>query len=396
VLSKRLAATLAGASALGVVGVSGCSLILGLKSNSADMDAGVEGVDSGRRPHDAAVRDTSHHEAAAHDVGPSHDAACCTCTGGTELGARCLVTLVADAGFPVAILVDEGSVYWANFGNPTTFTLGSIMKAGSAPDDGRPVTTLAPGQPRPFRIAIENGDMYWIDRGNPDASLLAPPRIARVSLEGAGYAVLTTSVSNPFGIGLNDAGVYWTNNGPVSADIERVALDGGIATTLVAGPSDTAWAMAADGTGNIYWTINNGTDGSVWVLWADGHTTSLAAGQDGAWALTVGNGHVYWATRGTDGGASPTVMSVTPEAGVISVLATPSGGFPYSITVDTANLYWTDVARNLVMRVGLDGGIATTLATRPDASGPSSIAVDDASVYWTEVYGGKIMKLTPK
>jgi sugar lactone lactonase YvrE len=61
--------------------------------------------------------------------------------------------------------------------------------------------------------------------------------------------------------------------------------------------------------------------------------------------------------------------------------------------VDATSVYWTTYLGGTVMKVSLDGGTTTLLASGQNS--PQDIAVDATSVYWT-THGGTVMKLTPK
>jgi hypothetical protein len=80
----------------------------------------------------------------------------------------------------------------------------------------------------------------------------------------------------------------------------------------------------------------------------------------------------------------------TADAGTVCQYGTCSGpnltiasgqNLPYSVAVDSANVYWASFG-GTVTKAPLGGGTQTTLAS--GQNGPSSIAVDSSNVYWTD------------
>jgi hypothetical protein len=78
------------------------------------------------------------------------------------------------------------------------------------------------------------------------------------------------------------------------------------------------------------------------------------------------------------------------DAGSSPVTLAAGGQEPAALTVDTTNVYWTDLEGGKVMKVPLGGGAVTTLASGRDY--PDGIAVDATSVYWTDHFGGYLME----
>jgi hypothetical protein len=87
-------------------------------------------------------------------------------------------------------------------------------------------------------------------------------------------------------------------------------------------------------------------------------------------------------------------MKVDKNGGASSVLA--SGTYPYELTVDDANVYWTDYdyssgGNGTVMSVPIAGGSPVRLALTKDGN-TMGIAVDKKNVYFT-TGDGKMMQV---
>ena len=120
-----------------------------------------------------------------------------------------------------------------------------------------------------------------------------------------------------------------------------------------------------------------------------GAPMQLAGSQSDVKGLVVDATSVYWVTG--NGGA---VMKVPLDGGVVTELA--SGPADY-IAVDATHVYWTSYGGHTVMRVPLGGGAPSQVAATRTTT--SAIAVDATSVYWVDqgtspnFSDGAIMKL---
>jgi hypothetical protein len=289
---------------------------------------------------------------------------------------------------PVALVVNETSIYWMNAGGGTSpLPVGTVM---SAPLAGGPATTLASDPNGAGPIALDGTNVYWAD----------PAALMKVPL-GGGSPTQVASVlpwgANAFTV--SPTSVYWTSQNPMG--VSQVPLTGGSPTVLSTDQSPVG--IAVDAT-DVYWCDGVG---SVMKMPLDGGTPVTLASVKGlpCAQLTVDAANVYWTTSSLSQAFS--VMKVPLDGGTPVTLAPSNPGGTNGIAVDTTRVYWTLITApyrpdgGAVMSVPIAGGAATTLAT--GQAGIGGIAVDATSVYWADMgtlannfEDGAVMRLTPK
>ncbi len=203
---------------------------------------------------------------------------------------------------------------------------------------------------------------------------------------------LATAMARPWGIAVDDTGVYAANcgnsHGPGS--IVKVPLDGGAVATLAANPypMDTgqdcyAIATAIDTT-NLYW-MSYGPGAFVARMPLVGGPVTVLTTEDieNYWfGMAVDATNLYWSTEST-------VMRLPLDGGAPVTLAPPPAGWQMSgIAVDATSVYW--VGPQGIMKTPIDGGPAVALAP---ATNPNGLAVDGANVYWGESSTGALMSV---
>lgn len=103
-------------------------------------------------------------------------------------------TLVATAGgLPTALAVDATSVYWVD---------GSAVK--KVPVGGGAPMILASGQSNPGGIVVDAAHIYWSSYG--------AGTITRANLDGSAAAVVATGQRQPFSMATDDLAIYWVND----------------------------------------------------------------------------------------------------------------------------------------------------------------------------------------
>jgi hypothetical protein len=113
---------------------------------------------------------------------------------------------------------------------------------------------------------------------------------------------------------------------------------------------------------------------------------TLASGLSFPLLLTVDQNSVYWTER------AETVKKVGLNGGVVTTLAA-SVGSPFSATgvvVDAVSVYWAvgySGSSGNIYKIPIAGGTKTTLAF---ANQPYDVAVDATHVYWAEANGGTL------
>jgi hypothetical protein len=208
------------------------------------------------------------------------------------LGGGALGTVVT--GSPGDVAADGTNVYW------TDSSAGTVMKV---PAGGGAAVTLVSGQPGAGRILVDSTSVYWTAGGQ----LLSAPL--------AGGAATTLASANPNSLALGTSFIFWTDDS--AGAVMSVGHHGGPVIPLVTGLTNPA-GIAVDSAA-VYWTMpgtmcTNSADGGVTcnggvmkcsLAGCGGPPTTLASGQ-AALAIAVDDTSVYWTT-----GSS--VMKLTPK-----------------------------------------------------------------------------------
>jgi hypothetical protein len=100
----------------------------------------------------------------------------------------------------MVIAVDAANVYWTMNG-ATDPGAGAVMQV---PIGGGTATTLASGQAPPLAIAVDNTSVYW----------LSADRILNVPI-GGGSATTLVSGQSPSAIAVDATSLYWANGDSV-------------------------------------------------------------------------------------------------------------------------------------------------------------------------------------
>lgn len=165
----------------------------------------------------------------------------------------------------------------------------------------------------------------------------------------------------------------------------KTPLAGGSATTFVM--QSGAMAIAVDHT-NVYWGDFSG-DGIIGKYpLAGGMASTIATALVSA--MAINSDSVYW-TDGGNGSAQGAVMKASLSGASPVTLVSGLAG-PRAIAVDASSVYFADYIGARLLKVPLDGGTVTTLAT---GGSPDAIVIDATSVYWTD-YDGSVWRRTPK
>ncbi|HTQ44696.1 MAG TPA: hypothetical protein VMI75_18170 [Polyangiaceae bacterium] len=272
-----------------------------------------------------------------------------------------------------SLAVDATNVYWVDL-------LGSVMKVSKC--GGVPTTLATAGTAGSgggsAGLAVDSTRAYWADD---------PGDVLAVPLSGGTPTTLATDTPQVMGLAVGGSDLYWVR----PFVVESIPVQGGALATLGMPGAITQGPPAVDDT-SIYWV----GDGIFSMLRTGGAVTTLAA-MPFVRGLAIDDANVYWCASSL---SNAPIMS-TPKAGGISVtLATDQSG-AFAFAVDGLNVYWTDPARNLVMKVPIAGGVPVTVASAPMLTG---IVLDDTSVYWAQYTNtstpsgsaASVMKLSPK
>jgi len=195
-----------------------------------------------------------------------------------------------------------------------------------------------------------------------------------------------------FGVAVDAGSVYWAIY--EGGDVLRVPRAGGPTERLLGG-QDFVNAIAADESGDVFWSIGHGMTpgGSIQRLAKGSHTaTVFAAAQAGAKSVAVDATHVYWIVGGgydgTGAVADPAIRRRALRGGVVETVATGLAG-PTRLVLDGDDVIFVVegspafTGRGAVAKVPKRGGAVTVLA--PQQTNPLGLSVDAGFVYWSVV-----------
>jgi hypothetical protein len=333
-------------------------------------------------------------------------------------GGPVTLAFVAGSDSTGDIALDGKNVYLtttSSTGCPRSWMVCAVSPITKVPLGGGAPVSLASGYGA-AGLAVDATNVYWADSVRisvsgsgsttcpPDGGTCGPPPglgadVMRVPIDGGPATTVTTGQVGAYAVAVNGTSVYWTSQTcpQTGGCIMTASTDGGAPTVLASLPDHTLGDLALDAT-RAYFT----SDGAVMAVpLGGGAPVMLAPGP--ASGLAIESGNLYFTNE---------CPSSTPLAQCIaSLVKMPAGGgpattlaswsalpyepgsasTPHPITVDEDRVYFTRFACD-------DGGCEGALLTVPTAGGPLvplddgetitqgpgpfPLAVDETGLYW--------------
>jgi len=276
-----------------------------------------------------------------------------------------------------AMAADNENLYWVD---------KKSVKA--VPVNGGSITTLADFLNEIFStidIAVYGDKVFWIESADSNQGL--PATVNSVPTTGGAVTTLFQGEKSPRRLALHNSEIYWTEGGPTGliegyGRIAKVAVGGGIATTVIFGVMSDSPPIASD---DRYLYI--GDDWTLKKVSIEGSITEKMYGADFDIADLVTDGtNVYWIMH-----PFGTVFKMPVSGGQATMLSSQPSGYPGPIRVHNEDVYWV-TSYDTISKVGIDGSGFVSLATGLPFL--DDFVVDDAYVFFAEHDTGNIRRMS--
>lgn len=323
---------------------------------------------------------------------PAHCGECGhDCLGGSCSAGRCQPLLLASGlNHPRGIAVDATKVYVAEEGGNVIRSLGKTDGQG-----GELIASSAVGVSAPFGVAVDDDGLYFTNSGSALSVMRCPKTApcAPVILDPAANCYFPAHIlaRGPY--------AYWMD--AYDGTIERTDKATGQGKVLVAQVSngfeagEYAWFDLDDS--YVYWNDRSPGDVRRRSL-SGGAPETLYSAQDFPSSLVVAGGVLYWANTGYNAGEG-SILASPPEGAPSPTILAVGQKYPSALLVDEAYVYWleegtdpsyADGALSRCAKGGC-GGLPEVLAT--DLGDPRAMTQDAAAVYYTTWADGEVWKL---
>jgi DNA-binding beta-propeller fold protein YncE len=159
---------------------------------------------------------------------------------------------------------------------------------------------------------------------------------------------------------------------------------------LLLGRQPAGLALSVDGQSLYVADLAASPNGAIIRLAAGtGAVQDRLSSRDLPFSLTLDSDSIYWTERGS--GAvfkAPLVLG-----GSTATLLATGQAQPYGIALDTQNVYWANEGTNNILRVSKAGGSRTEIAGSQGT--PHGLVVDNSLVYWANSTEGTIRAAPP-
>jgi hypothetical protein len=293
-----------------------------------------------------------------------------TARGARELARR--VALACLVGLAIGLVAAPGAgafVYWANnsvSGSPAN-SIGRANLDGTGANQ-----SFITGASNPAGVAVDGAHVYWANFGSG-----AGNTIGRANLDGTGanQSFITTAagITNPCMVAVNGTHVFWANNNGFVNTIGRANLDGtGVDNSFITGANQPC-GVAVNAT-HIYWAnyvSNTGTTIGRANLDGTGVDQSFITGASGPIGVAVDDTHIYWVNLAIGAIGRANLDGTGVDQSFIT-----GGTAPAGVAVDDTHIYWANQGGTTIGRANLDGtGVNQSFIT--GAASPYGVAVDD-------------------
>ncbi len=227
---------------------------------------------------------------------------------------------------------------------------------------------LATHLSNPRGIAVDDANVYFTD-------FEAPGSVAQVPKNGGAVTVLASGMNLTDAIAVSKTTVYWASY----LMLASTPIGGG-PVTLITPALPCGLASDAD---SLYFLGVDEASGDVTVgklAFADGSITTLATGVSPyAAGIAVDDTNVYVGVL--DAVGSGLVIEKVPKGGgPLDILAAP-GQSVVQLAAGGGRVYWTSV--EWVLSIAATGGPVAKVAGGQDQVSTAGVVVDSDSVYWT-------------